>query len=158
MSRKRQATLDRPTLKLDQRHFTRFKHGFEVIGTWYQTEDTRWRWKECLVVLPATLPTGRRHTPVIIPLTEAWKWAMHGDVGDPAHVFEKTAEWFSQGVLPGVAGNKRDHMRLLDAINDCLTELIAMPPRPKSDTAAIGDILITKATGETTEHEVRNDV
>lgn len=155
--KKRQPTIDRPTLKLDQRHFTRIKNGFEVIGTWYQTEDTRWRWKECLVVLPEIRRKGKRLVPVIIPLTEAWKWAMHGEVGDPGHVFEKTVEWFNEGILPGVAGNKRDHMRLLDAINNCLTELIAMPPRPKGDTAAIGDMIVNK-NGVITEHEVRNDV
>lgn len=157
MSKRKPVSIIRHTLDLTQRHFSHIKHGFEIIGTWYQTDDTRWRWQPCIVVIPAET-WGRRVVPVIIPQTEAWKWAMHGDVGDPGHVFAKTLEWFGEGILPGQPGNKRDHMRLLDAINESLTELIAMPPRPKGDTAVIGEVTIHKATGEIIEREVRQDV
>lgn len=157
MSRKKQISFERHTLDLTKRHFTRIKNGFEVIGTWYQDEDTRWRWKPCLVIMPAE-KWGRRVTPVIIPLTEAWKWAMHGAVGDPEHCLMKAAAWFDEGILPGQPLNKRDHMRLYDAINENLTDLIAMPPRPKGDTAAIGEVVIHKPDGGIIEREIRNDV
>lgn len=155
MSRKKLLRVDRKTLDLTQRVFTRVKHGFEIIGTWYQTEETRWRWQPCMVILPA-LKWGKL-TPIIIPQTEAWRWAMHGDVGDPEHCLERAAEWFLKGYLPGEPMNKRDHMRLYDAINESLPDLIALPPRPKGDTYAIGDMVINR-NGVITEREVVNDV
>jgi hypothetical protein len=156
MTRKNLISLDRHTLDLRQRHFTRVKHGFEVIGTWYQDDETRWRWKPCLAIIPAI--KWHKVTPVIIPLESAWKWALHGDVGDPLHCLQKTAEWFGKGYLPGAPMNKRDHMRLYDAINESLPDLIAMPPRPKGDTVAIADVIIRRETGEIIEREIHNDV
>jgi hypothetical protein len=158
MSKAKQISLERHTLDLRQRTFTRVKHGFEVIGTWYQTADTRWRWQACLVLLPAIKWPGRKLTPVIIPQTEAWRWAMHGDVGDPEHCFQKAAVWFDEGCLPGTPFDKRDHMKLYDAINESLPDLIAMPPRPQGDKVAVADIIIRRETGEIIEREIHNDV
>jgi hypothetical protein len=158
MSRKKRApTLERPTLQLENRHFSRIKHGFEVIGTWYQNEDTRWRWKPCFVILPANPAPGRRLMPCVIPLENSWMWAMQGEIGDPGHVFETTVEWFQSGALPGVAGNKKDHMRLLDAVNENLTDLIKIPPRPKGVQVSVADVVISR-DGQITEREVFNDV
>lgn len=159
MSKKRRtlSTFERPTLQLENRHFSRIKHGLEVIGTWYQNEDTRWRWKPCLVLLPQYWPPTHRPVPCIIPLENAWKWALHGDVGDPEHVLMMIAYWFDEGFLPGAPFNKRDHMRVMDAVNDSLPDLIAMPPRPKGEQVAIADIKITRS-GEVVEREILNDV
>lgn len=157
MSKRKPTSIIRQTLDLTKRHFTRVKNGFEIIGTWYQNEDTHWRWKPCLVIMPAE-KWGRRVTPVIIPETEAWRWALQKDVGDPFHCLQKAAEWFQEGILPGTAFNKRDHMRLYDAINDNLRDLQNIPPRERGDTAVIGDVTIHKPTGEIIEREVRQDV
>lgn len=145
-----------PVLRLDQAHFERVKHQFRITGTWHKVG--RKSWEPCLAITPRIRWPGRRIVPVIIPLSSAWKWAMHGEIGDPGHVFAKTAEWFVTGILPGAAGNKRDHMQLLNAINESLPDLITMPPRPRGETATIAEVMIRKDTGEIIEREITNDV
>ena len=146
----------RHRLDLKMRHFERSKNGFTIIGSWWRKEGRRWT--PCMVILPRVKPTGRRMVPCVILLEDAWRWAMHNGIGDPEHCIEAAAVWFDEGVLPGTPFNKHDHMRLYDAINESLPDLIAMPPRPKGETVSIGAIQIHKETGEIIERELFNDV
>lgn len=155
-------SLIRPALNLAHRHFERTKNGILCIGTWL-TDEKGGRTQPCLVLLHPGRPVKPGLTiPVVIALDQAWRYAMAEDksLGDPAHSGAQINYWLKQGLLPGDVMNPRDHIRVLDAINDCLRDLIHMPPKPKLGAYAIGDVLlIDKTTGKTiAEHEVRNDV
>lgn len=160
MSRKRfLRSIQRPALNLAVHKFWEVINGMHVIGTWV-CEGPR-RWQPCLVLLDANRPISARHqTPIIIPLSEAWRWAMHGEVGDPAHCVAQCMKWIAAGFLPGDPLNKRDYMRIVDAINRRLPDLIAMPPRPPTERIAIGEVAaIDKDTGKIlTEQEIHLDV
>lgn len=154
-------SLIRPALNLTMRHFERTKHGIVCIGTWLTRDDDRGRTEPCLVLLHGSRPIAAGRTvPVVIPLSEGWRYAVAEDrsVGDPEHAGIRINEWLAEGLLPGNVHNPKDHIRVLDAINDCLRDLIHMPPKPKTESYAIGDITITdRLTGKTMhEGEVRN--
>ena len=146
-----------PVLDLNKRHFELTAHGILVIGTWYR--HSRTRWEPCLAMTYANRPIHPEITrPIIILLKDAWKWALHGEVGDPAHCVASIIEWLHEGLLPGSPANKRDHMNVMDAVNRRLTDLIAMPPRPKGDEYAIADaVMVNKLTGEIVEKEIKFD-
>jgi hypothetical protein len=149
--------LIRPAINLMHRHFERTKHGIVVIGTWFTHVDERGRTEPCLVLLSAYRPImAGRTVPVVIPMSEAWRYAVSDDpeVGDREHAHQSISEWRNQGLLPGGA------VQILDAINDNLRDLYAMPPKPYLGGHAIGDIIIKdRASGETVkEAEITNDV
>jgi len=147
--------IERPAIDLRRRHFERRKHGMIIIGTWLRDGN---RQQPCLVLLHGARPVARGRTiPVIIPLESAWRWAAHGDVGDPAHCSEMALEWMGDGLLPG--NGTRGAVCILDAINESLPDLIAMPPAPRGEVQTLGDLIITnRQTGEVTEREMKQDV
>lgn len=156
-------SLIRPAINLAHRHFERTKHGIVCIGTWLTHVDEGGRTEPCLVLLHGMRPIAAGRTiPIIIPLSESWRYAMPEDrsVGDPIHAGLRINEWLAEGLLPGSVHNPRDHLKALDAINDCLRDLVHMPPKPVTDSYAIGDAVVTDhATGKTiAEQELRNDV
>lgn len=151
-----------PAINLTYNHFWRTKNGMHVIGTWLWQEAER-KYEPALVLLHAGRPlTIRTQVPVIIPLSRAWAWASHGDVGDPAHVVREIMVALAAGYLPGNATSKADYLRVLDAVNEHLPDLIAMPPRPAeaSRKRVIGDVTATdRNTGMIIrEGEVSRDV
>lgn len=150
-------SIEKPALNLNQLHFKSTINGIVVMGTWLREGR---RFQPCLVLLHPSRPIAAGRTvPVVIKLSEAWVWAMHGDVGNPLHCVLAMNEWFRDGLLPGQIGNRKDHMRVLDAINQRLPDLIAMPPRPKGEQVAVAEVtLINKSTGEITERELKDDV
>lgn len=148
-----------PALNLAKHKFWDTINGLHVIGTWHSTRPRIW--KPCMVLLDAGKPVSAKYqTPVIIPLADAWRWAMHGDVGDPEHCVVSVKEWLQEGILPGDWLSKASYMRVIDAINRRLPDLIAMPPRPPGDLVAIGEVTaIDKDTGKIlTEQEIHLDV
>jgi hypothetical protein len=149
--------LVKPALNLAERHFQSTLNGIIVIGTWLR--DGR-KFQPCLVLLHPMRPVAAGRTiPIVIPLSEAWRWAVHGEVGDPLHCVLTMNEWFRDGLLDGQIGNRKDHMRVLDAVNQRLPDLIAMPPRPKGEQAVAADVtLINKQTGEIIQRELKEDV
>ena len=156
--------LIRPALDLSKREFERVHRGILCFGTWYTDNDNRGKSEPCLVLLDPSkslLPGPDRAIPVIIPLSEAWRYAVSDDksVGDPRHAGIMINEWLGGGILPGNPHNPRDHIAILSAINDCLRDLIHMPPKPKGEKFVIGDVIMTdRNTGKTTEKEVATDV
>lgn len=158
MSRKLITTLAPPALDLKKRHFEVTKNGIIVIGTWLR--EGRRKFEPCLVLLHAGRPIqAGRTVPIVIKLADAWKWALHGDVGDPAHCVRSIMGWLHAELLPGNPASKRDHIQIMEVINSRLTDLIAMPPMPVGDRHTIADVIMTnKHTGATTEREVTFDV
>lgn len=156
-------SLIRPAINLRMRHFERRKHGIICIGTWLTHDADRGRTEPCLVLLHGNRPIARGRTiPVIIPLSEAWRYAVSDDksLGDPVHAGLRINEWLGDSLLPGNPYDPKAHVAVLDAINDCLRDLIHMPPKPRTDTRAIADITIRdRLTGKTLhEGEMTSDV
>jgi len=150
--------LVQPVLDLNKRHFEAPINGLIVVGSWLRIN--RRHWEPCLVLLHGMRPIKAGKTvPIIIQLKDAWRWAMHGDVGDPAHCVGQIITWLAEGLLPGSPGNKADHMRIMDAINRRLPDLIAMPPRPKGDEYAVAEVtMLDKTTGEViSQREIKYD-
>lgn len=146
-------TIAKPALNLAETHFQQVLNGILVVGTWYRSGRS---FEPCLVLLHPLRPIAAGRTvPIVIKLSDAWRWAIHGEVGDPLHCVQAMNEWFDEGLLPGQAWNKKDHMRVLDAVNQRLPDLIAMPPRPKGERVLAGEMLmINQQTGEITEREI----
>lgn len=156
--------VERPALDLRIRQFERQKHGMVCIGTWFHDPDTGAD-EPCLALLHAGRPVvSGRTVPVIIPLSEAWRWAMHGEVGDPEHCGIAVSNWLLDGLLPGNPHSARDRIKVLDAINESLSDLIAMPPAPRDfgprKSIGFGEMsLIDASTGATVaQREVKSDV
>lgn len=150
--------LERPAIDLHQRHFEGSRGGIIYIGTWL------WQGRSsdpCLVLLHGARPVRKGRTvPVIIPLAEAWRWAMHGDVGDPAHCAQSVQEWLTAGLLPGHPMASRDKLQVMSLINDLLPDLINMPPAPRREASrSVGEVYKTDMqTGEVEIREVKANV
>lgn len=145
-------------LDLRKRQFEAVHKGILVIGTWLRT-GTR-DWEPCLVLVQAHRPIRRGRTvPVVIKLSDAWRWAMHGEVGDPAHCVKSIIEWLHYGFLPGNPASKADLIIVMEAINSRLPDLIAMPPRPVGDLETVAEMTVkNRETGEIIEErEVKRD-
>jgi hypothetical protein len=151
MTHRRILELDPPQLDLRKHQFWDQKHGMHIVGSWWLPRESRKRFTPCLALLPTNRPIrAGRSKPVVIFLADAWKWAMHSDVGDPEHCVERCKEWTAEGLLPGDPHNKASHMRIVDAINSRLPDLIAMPPMPPmmGQSFTLGEVTITdKNTG-----------
>lgn len=156
------SSLIRPALDLSQVHFERIKNGIRVMGTWIFENNKQ---EPCLVLTPArSLPLPGVVTPVVITLREGWRYAVSRDaggdtIGDPEHVCLAINDWLGSGVLPGNPHNPRDHFAVLDAINDNLRDLFAMPPQRPARAVIVGEAVTTNLeTGESTTQEVRDYV
>lgn len=151
--------LERPALDLRRRRFEGSRHGIVVVGSWL---NERGRSSQpCLVLLHPARPVAAGKTvPCVVPLSEAWRWAAHGDVGDPEHVARVVNDWLANGYLPGNIHSRRDRLAVLDAVNFYLPDLISMPPQPPADTAPVGEIVaIDRDTGRViTQSEVQGYV
>lgn len=154
----------RPVLDLSKTHFETTIHGFRIVGTWWWDEDSR-RYDPCLVILhPGRSPYAsageRRAVPCVIPLREAWRWALHDGIGDPKGIANTTREWFESGALPGDPHNPRDAMRLLNAVDARLRDLVLMPPKPPGELITIADVaLLDPETGRILDEvEMKHDV
>ncbi|GGE24206.1 hypothetical protein SAMN05421774_10869 [Gemmobacter megaterium] len=157
------AMIEAPALDLRRRHFDGERNGIVVVGSWIRTDASPLP-EPCMVLLHPLRPIARGRTvPVVIPLSEAWRWAAHGDVGDPEHCGARTFQWLADGLLPGNAHSPRDRLRVLDTINHYLPDLLSMPPAPALDRRrsgpSFGEIKITNTvTGETRQSEISRDV
>jgi hypothetical protein len=157
------AHIEAPALDLRRRHFEGSRNGIVVVGSWIRTDDSPIP-EPCMVLLDPTRPVARGRTiPVVIPLSEAWRWAAHGDVGDPEHCGRQAFDWLANGYLPGNPHSPRDRMRVLDTINHYLPDLLSMPPAPKAEAprrgASFGEVTIRNTkTGETRHREIARDV
>lgn len=151
-------TLERPAIDLRHRHFEGKKHGILFVGTWLNDKN---RSQPCLVLLHGSRPIAAGRTmPCIIAMDQAWRWAAHNSVGDPEHCGRLVHDWLAKGYLPGSPMSARDKLAVLDVVNERLPDLIAMPPRPRGDTAAIGEMVaIDRETGRILmERELKTDV
>lgn len=155
-------SLIRPALDLRHRAFTRTHHGIVCIGTWL-TAERGGRTQPCLVLLHPLRPISAGRTiPIVIAMDALWQYAQAEDksVGDPVAAAIQITDWLACGDLPGDVHNPRDHFRILDAINECIRDVYAMPPKPDFGSYAIGDVVITdRTTGKViAEQEISNSV
>jgi len=149
-------SIEAPVLDLEQAVFETVINQIRVTGTWFRRglDD----WTPCLALTDGR-KDPRRCVPCIIPLETSWIWAFHGDVGDPVRAFVSITDWLREGLLPGEPGFANDYMRIVNAVNERLPDLIAMPPRPPGERVAMGEIRILDANGRViAEEEVTRDV
>jgi hypothetical protein len=155
------SNLYRPALNMGQYHFQRYKNGIRVTGTWLFESNKH---APCLVLTPASaLPIAGTVTPIVIPLREAWRYAVtkaHGGdtIGDPEHTGMAINEWLGSGILPGNPWNKRDHFAILDAINDNLRDLYDMPPHRPTERVIVGEFTTITANGRSQTMEIADNV
>ena len=156
-------SLLRPALDLSIYHSQRICHGIRVTLTWLFEGSNKHG--PCMVLTPAhSLPLPGVVRPVVIPMREAWRYAMTkengGDtIGDPEWVCLAVNDWLGNGYLPGNPHNPRDHFAVVDAINDNLRDLFSMPPRRPTRREVIADATITnRSTGKSVTQEVENHV
>ncbi len=150
-------TIEEPVLNLERAHFETVTRGIRITGTWLRIGPGQWT--PCLALTDGN-KDPRRCVPCVIPLENSWIWAFHGDIGDPTKAFISITSWLREGLLPGTVGVTNDYMRIVDAVNGRLPDLIAMPPRPPGDEYAIGHAKIINFTSGKiiAEQEITNDV
>lgn len=151
------ASPEEPVLNLERAHFEVTIHQIRVTGTWLRRGPDNWT--QCLALTDGR-KDPRKCVPCVIPLETSWIWAFHEDVGDPVKAFVSITTWLREGLLPGEVGFSKDYMKIVDAVNQRLPDLIAMPPRPPGDKIVIGEARVFNATtGRViTEEEIVNDV
>jgi len=106
-------------LDLDKRHWAHTRFGLTAIGTWVRIDG---RWRPCMAIVRAD---GRRTTPCVIPLEEAWRWS--DIIGAPAEP--------AINILLNLAvdpGNPDNVFKLITLVNSRMADLVAMPVRPPS--------------------------
>jgi len=106
------------------------------------------------------IPTFRRSTvnrvqPCAVPIDDAWRF--DEQIGDPRRVADTTAAFTV--ALGGAPGDSRMAMRIYDIIQNCLYDLLTMPPRPIRDTSEIvAEAVATDIeTGKTIEAEIQGN-
>lgn len=144
MTNRQESVEEKPTIDLKKVWKEWTSGGLRVILTWFWDEEHR-RDDCCIVLID---PTKAREVPCIIPIFMAHHWALHAGIGDPDHVEHTVDKWMEDGALPGVPGNHKDRMRILNAVDSALLQLKHMPPKPRSDIAVLGEgTLMDRTTG-----------
>lgn len=134
---------EQPCIDLTHCHFRRVVGEFAVFGTWLRLGKES---EPCLVITPSKLFEGK---PAVIPLSAAWKYSQMS-FADPKVVANQVRE-FAKAMNKDTLSHV---IALTDLINDCLSDLISMPPDPK-ERLVVADAEITidgkKRTMELTE-------
>jgi hypothetical protein len=138
-------------LDLSFQAWTRTYGDITVIGTWRLDTD-----RPVIVLVPTFTPLdGGKLTPCVIPLDQAYQW--NEITADPGHSARKTYE-FCEALrfTPTPALQIRIH----NIINDCLGDLLRMPPMPRyTEGEAVADVIaVNTRTGKTIEAEVIDHV
>ena len=131
------------SIDLTHCHFRRVVGEFAVFGTWLKIGKDS---EPCLVITPSRMFEGK---PAVIPLSSAWKYSQMA-FADPKVVANQVRQF--------AIGMNKDSLAqviaLTDLINDCLSDLISMPPDPRERlVVADAEIVIDgrKRTIEVTE-------
>lgn len=107
-----------------------------VLGTWTLHND-----RPCLVLVPTyARPDHTRITPCVVPIEKAFQW--DEATGEPEYAVQKCAEYadalgFSR-VDPGLL------IRIHNIINDCLGDLLKMPPFPRLTEGEIAADMVAR--------------
>lgn len=146
---------ERPVFDLTKIHASSVSHGIRVVLGWFWDQDER-EYEPCIALMKLRPPV----VPCIIPLSSAWRWALHDNTGDPAHVAKTVFNWIYDGALPGNPHAPVDAMAVLNAVDSRLRDLVMMPPRPPGDIVTVADIEVRDHdTGKIiNETEVKHDV
>lgn len=160
---------DKP--RIDLNHATAaYQHGpIMVWMTWLRTLD---RWEPCIAITRARIMglEGNPTIPCVVPLSRAYAWtgalsdfavqnAQHPQImADLRDVMTTAAEFAFTLGLDGM--NQRDVFRVLTVVNDHLSELISMPPRPQrlGETHVADLVVEDRLSGKVWESEVHDVV
>lgn len=136
----------RPILDLELQLWRRPFGDITVIGTWTLDDD-----QPCLVLVPTySRPTGERITPSVIRLRDAYLWTP--ETGDPTVTAPRTHA-YAQG-LGFHTPSPSLLMRIFSIIEDCLSDLLRMPPMPRQSAGEIvADVIATDVETGKTIHE-----
>jgi hypothetical protein len=140
-----------PALDLSQRHWTKTRHGITAIGTWIRLEGIS---RPCMVLIRAGSEYDDRTVPCVITVDRAFEW-------EP-----QTAD-FAQTILRAIGFcealrlslDKHNVVRLMNFVNDHLSDLLSIPPFPVSqlDIPVVAEItLVDTKTGRTIEKEMKD--
>jgi hypothetical protein len=154
----------RQALNLEIHHF-RQKHGdLEVFGSWYTDEEGLS--EPCIVILPTFRSAGRRVTPCVVRLSNAWIYTEeeYGTAEQAAKVaFEKAEATAIEAMIMAAELDlnpldPRNCIRITSIIRDHLGDLLSMPPRPQSALRVAADVIRTDLDGNQTHAEILDDV
>lgn len=164
-----EAELDAFRVQLDLNHtLAAYRHGpITVWMTWVRTIE---RWEPCIALTRPNLfdLEGGKAVPCVVPLNRAYAWVsglqakeLQGQLpasllADLRDVMTTAAEWAFTLGLNGM--KSKDVMKVLNAVDDHLSELISMPPRPAGlGETRVADMIVTDAnSGKTWEMEVHD--
>lgn len=130
-------------LDLTQSHFSQQHGELTVFGTWFG-EDLR----QCLAIIPTYRRRG--FFPAVIMLDDAYLWAI--ETGSPFYVQQeapKIARALGFDPTPSLCA------RIANTINDHLSDLLTMPPKPAERFVA-ADAIMIDANGKERHFEVKD--
>lgn len=124
----------RPILDLEYQLWRRPFGDITAIGTWTLDDD-----KPCVVLVPTYTPlNGERVTPCIVRMAEAFEWTP--ETGDPTYTAQRTAEFAL--ALGFTTLNEALLRRIFWIVEDCLSDLLKMPPFPRqTEGEAAADVI-----------------
>lgn len=132
----------KPVLDLALQHQMQPFGDITAIWTWNLHTD-----RPCVVLVPTYVPISHeRIMPVLVSVDEAWRWDER--IGDPrytARACHKIAEGMRFDPTP------ERLVRIFSIVNDCLPDLLRMPPAPRRDQGeVVADVIaIDIETGKT---------
>lgn len=138
-------------LDLSLYHWKKDRMGVTAIGTWIRLEGT---FRPCMVLIRAGSEKEDGTVPCVITVDRAYLW-------EP-----ETAGDFSRTIALAVTYcealrlslDKTTVVRLMDFINDYLSDLLSIPPFPVSQIEApvVAEIVLTDTNGRTIEREMKD--
>lgn len=135
-----------PILDLELQAWRRPFGDITAIGTWTLDDDA-----PCVVLVPSySRPTGERITPCVIRLRDAYLWTP--ETGDPAITAPKTYTYAR--ALGFQTPSPKLLMRIFCIIEDCLPDLLRMPPMPRhTEGEVVADVIARDPETGKTLHE-----
>ncbi len=137
---------DRPDIDLTQSHFERRYGDITVFGTWIGKQRT-----PALVLIPTNYRAGH-FVPCVVPLSMAHEWSQ--SLGDPIRTADVSI-LFAESL--GLNPLSNSPITITLAIQDCIGDLINIPPKP-TETFVAADAVVTDASGKTHHAEIIDHV
>jgi hypothetical protein len=146
MSKREIAPID-----LTKNTFVHVRGDFQIIGTWFAHNGLVDDSEPCLVIMPKRgVKKILNEKPAVIALSSAYKYNNPRALLHNSRIFVQSM---------GVTDSMTNVHKLATIIDDHLTYLLTMPPKPVSDKIHGADVTITnQETGESVEREIYDHV
>lgn len=131
-------------LDLEQNHFVKQRGDITVYGTW--VGENLSESEPCLVLVP-TYRMGTK--PCCVALSSAYKY------DDPIYLANASRR-FNEAL--GFEDSSTRVVKVASAIVEHLGDLIAMPPKPKSESKYVAEATLTDDSGRSRSFEIIEDV